>query len=145
MLLFSWKVCGPALLLRWSRQSSLTPCAKDRHRDARSATAKILGVIFATNVYQADDKADDARWERPYGPPGKLRKLVARTLRTIGTQNCPLTNHRPQCSAADENRKSDRCANHHSGIKRKTFRLPQILCVDRSRLVSEFEIPLMSR
>src|SRR5215471_12616910 len=39
--------------------------------------------------HQADDKADDARWERPYGPPGKLRKLAARTLRTVGTQNYP--------------------------------------------------------
>jgi hypothetical protein len=29
------------------------------------------------------------RSERPYGPPGKLRKLVARTLRTVGTQKFP--------------------------------------------------------
>jgi hypothetical protein len=36
------------------------------------------------------------RWEQLYGPQGKLRKLVARTLRTVGTQNCALTNHRSQ-------------------------------------------------
>jgi hypothetical protein len=36
------------------------------------------------------------RWDRPYGPPGMLRKLVARTSRTVRTQNCPLTNHRSQ-------------------------------------------------
>ena len=29
------------------------------------------------------------RWQRPYGPPGKLRKLRVRTLRTVRTQSCP--------------------------------------------------------